>query len=628
MTSATTPKGDERGPLLTWRARIATFRFIPAMLSLVGRTHAPYAILTVTLRACRAALPIAALWVGKLIIDAVIASHASAEGVDWRRIGGLVALEFGIVVLGEMLTRGSQLVEYLLSELVSNKLSIDIMAHAATLDLEQFEQAEFYDHLDRARRHTTVNVAIVSQLLGLTQHLLTLFAMSAALVAFNKWLFVLLACAAIPAFVGESYFAGLQYSMMFRRSAARRELDYIRYVGSSDENAKEVHAFGLAPWLIERYRRLAHRFFAEDQQLASRRALVGGALAVVGSVAYYAAYLVVIAAAVGGTITIGTLTFLSGSFMRARDLIQMSLSAVATIAERAMALEDLFAFFQLRPRIRSLSKAYAVPRSMIGGIAFENVGFRYAGADRWALCGVNLRIEAGERIALVGANGAGKSTLVKLLNRLYDPTEGRILLDGVDLREYDITSLRQAVGVVFQDYGRYDMRFDENIGIGDIAAARDYLDQSFDAKEPPDPPPRLLHAADRSLAAMVLPQLPNGYRQMLGRRFASGVNLSGGEWQKIALARAYMRNACILIMDEPTASLDARAEYEVFLRISELLGQRTAVLISHRFSTVRMADRIVVLQHGVITEQGSHSTLLHHGGTYAELFDLQAAGYR
>lgn len=626
MASAATRSSDDRQPLATWRERVAAFRHIPAMLSLAIRTHEPYAFLTIAIRGCRACVPVALLWVGKLIIDAVVAAQASG-GADWERIAGLVAVEFAIVVVGEGLTRGSHLVENLLRELLTDRLSTDLMAHAATLDLEQFERSEFYDHLERARRRTMIDVNLVSQMLGLMENILMLSTMSAALIIFNMWLFVLLALAAVPAFIGENHFAGLQYLLMFRQSAARRELDYVRYIGTSSENAKEVHAFGFAPWLIDRHRVLARRFFSENKRLARRRASVGFVLALFGSTAYYAAYLVVIGAAIRGDISIGTLTFLGSSFMRARGQIEASLNAVATIAEEALGLEDLFAFFKLRPKIRTGVYSCAVPRTLHTGFIFENVSFRYAGADHWALRGVNLRIEPGERVALVGGNGAGKTTLVKLLNRLYDPTEGRILLDGVDLRQYDLHSLRQAVGVVFQDYGRYDMRFAENIGIGDIAAARDYLDKIAD-DQGTEPPPRIRQAVDYSLATMVLARLKHGYGQMLGRRFASGVNLSGGEWQKVALARGYLRDACVVIMDEPTASLDARAEYEVFLRISELFGDRTAILISHRFSTVRMADRIIVLHDGRITEQGTHHSLLDLRGKYAELFDLQAAGYR
>jgi ATP-binding cassette subfamily B protein len=344
---------------------------------------------------------------------------------------------------------------------------------------------------------------------------------------------------------------------------------------------------------------------------------------------------------VRGAITLGTLTFLAASFMRSRDLIGRLLSGAGQIYTECLYLKDLFDFFETTPTVTSKAFAPVVPRPLREGFVFENVGYRYSGSETWALRGVNLSLRPGERLALVGGNGAGKTTLVKLLARLYDPTEGRILLDGRDLRDYDLASLRGAVGVIFQDFYRYDLRFDENIGVGEIEHVREYLDSSDNEGDARDAvmkegsgasenqtPPVIISAAEKSLAATLLASLPAKYRQMLGRRFEGGVDLSGGEWQKIALARAYMRDAQVLILDEPTASLDARAEYEVFRRFAELMRGRMAVIISHRFSTVRMADRIVVLDDGRFVEEGSHERLVANGGLYAELFTLQAEGYR
>jgi ATP-binding cassette subfamily B protein len=410
----------------------------------------------------------------------------------------------------------------------------------------------------------------------------------------------------------------------------------MRYVGASDETAKEVQLFGLAPWLIDRFRVLSARFYDENKRLAIRRAVVGAALTIIGSGGYYAAYVVILAQAVRGSITIGTLTFLAASFDRSRGLIQRLLLSASDIYEQSLYLRDLFAFFAIQPTITSRPGAPPVPRPIRRGFVFEDVGFAYPGSDRWAVRGVSLEIRPGERIALVGENGAGKTTLAKLLARLYDPTEGRILLDGVDLREYDVASLRRAIGVIFQDFVRYDMRFDENVGVGEIAEVREYLDDGTggagrgarESSRAAAPPASLVKAAEDSLAASLLPRLSAGYAQMLGRRFDNGVDLSGGEWQKIALARAYMRDAQLLILDEPTAALDARAEYEVFVRFAQLMAGRMAMLISHRFSTVRMADRIVVLRDGQTVEEGTHADLVARGGLYAELFAMQAAGYR
>ena len=626
MTASARPQRDEKARL-TWKERLAALRYVPALLELVWKTSARLTVATGLLRIVRAFVPVATLWIGKLIIDEVV--RARTAGPDWRLLAVLVGTELGIAIGGDALARASQLVENNLGDLFTNRMSVRLMEHAATLDLALFEDPTFYDHLERARRNTTGRIALLAQVLSLGQDLLTLLSLSAALLAFSVWLFFLLVLATLPSFIGEAHFASLQYSLLFRRTPERRQLDYIRYVGASVETAKEVQIFGLAGWLIERYRRLADMFYEENRRLSLRRSLVGAGLSLVGTAGYYGAYALMLIRAVRGSISIGTLTFLAGSFMRGRDAIQRLLFGISSVAEQALYLKDLFTFLEMQPTIRSSPNAPPVPRPIRDGFVFENVGFQYPGSEQWAVRKVSLRLRPGERVALVGLNGAGKTTLVKLISRLYDPTEGRILLDGVDLREYDLATVRRAVGVIFQDFVRYDMRFDENIAVGEIDSAREYLEglPASDGAET-EPHPAVQSAAERSLAASLLSRLPGKYRQMLGRRFDSGVDLSGGEWQKIALGRAYMRDAQLLILDEPTAALDARAEYEVFLRFAELIGGRMAILISHRFSTVRMADRIVVLQHGGIIEEGTHAELVAHGGLYAELFTMQAAGYR
>jgi ATP-binding cassette subfamily B protein len=595
----------------------------------VWRTHRGYTIAMVALRIVRGVVPVAMLWVGKLIIDAAIhATHGGSMAVLWRSL----AMEAGLALAGEFLARASALVESLLGDLFSNDVSVRLMRHAATLDLAQFEDPTFYDHLERARQQTTGRIGLIAELLGMGQDAETLTTLAIALVAYNPWLLLLLAAAVFPSFVGETHYAALGYSLLFRRTPERRELDYLRYTGASDETAKEVQMFGLAPWLTQRYHDLADRYYRENKQLSVRRSSVSGLLSVLGTAGYYAAYVVILRQAAVGAISIGQLTFYAGSFMRSRDLIQRLLLAASDIYAQSLNLRDLFAFFEIKPTISTLVGAGAVPRPIREGFIFEHVGFRYPGSDRWAVRDVSFAIRPGERVALVGENGAGKTTLTKLIARLYDPTEGRVLLDGRDLREYDLGSVRQAIGVIFQDFVRYDMRFDENIGVGEIATTRSYLEalnaEKAEAVSPERVPPPIADAAERSLATSLLGRMPGGYRQMLGRRFADGVDLSGGEWQKVALARAYMRTAQLLILDEPTAALDARAEYEVFLRFSELMAGRMALIISHRFSTVRMADRIVVLDSGRVVEEGTHAALASTGGVYAELFEMQAAGYR
>src|ERR1700681_1218145 len=612
------PRPDDES--VTWKERLQALRYVPALFRLIWGTHRGYTVAMVLLRVVRAFVPVVTFWVGKLILDSVIAAKAGTGSLTqvWRYL----VLELGIVLVGEILARASSLIESLLGDLFSNAMSVTLMEHAAKLDLAQFEDPEFYDHLERARRQTVGRIALLSLLLSMSQDALTLLTLAGALIAYNPWLLLLLAAAVVPSFLGETHFASLGYSLLFRWTPERRQLDYLRYVGASDKTAKEVQMFGLAPWLTERYRDLSQKFYEENRNLSVRRGVVSALLSILGTVGYYAAYIVILIRAVKGDITIGTLTFLAASFGRGRDVIQNILLSASNVAEQALYLRDLFVFLEMRPTIESPPNARRVPTKIQSGFVFEDVGFRYPDSERWAIRNVTFTLRPGERVALVGENGAGKTTITKLLARLYDPTEGRIALDGVDLKEYDLVSLRHAIGVIFQDFVRYDMRFDENIGVGEIDSVRGDLEKSNGT------PLSITAAAENSLAASLLPRFSKGYQQMLGRRFDEGVDLSGGEWQKIALARAYIRDAQVLILDEPTAALDARAEYEVFLRFSELVAGRMAILISHRFSTVRMADRIIVLRHGKVEEQGSHEELLAKHGLYDELFTMQAQGYR
>jgi ATP-binding cassette subfamily B protein len=615
------PLGRRRPPAESgWKEKLAALRYVPALFRLIWRTHRGYATAMMALRVVGSVIPVATFWVAKLILDSVIAARAGQGSLEqvWRYL----ALEIAIILAGEIIARASSLIESLLGDLFSNAMSVRLMEHSATLDLAQFEDPEFYDHLERARRQTVGRIALLSLLLSIAQGALTLLTLAGALIAYNPWLLLLLAFAVIPSFLGETHFASLGYSLLFRWTPERRQLDYLRFVGASDKTAKEVQMFGLAPWLTERYRSLSQRFYEENRSLSIRRSAVSAALSILGTVGYYGAYVIVLLNAVRGEITIGTLTFLAASFGRGRDVIQGILMSASNVFEQSLYLRDLFVFLDMRPTIASPPNARSVPATIQSGFVFENVGFRYPGSDRWAIRNVDLVLRPAERVALVGENGAGKTTITKLMARLYDPTEGRITLDGVDLREYDLVSLRHAIGVIFQDFVRYDMRFDENIGVGEIDSVRADLDKNNGT------PASISAAAENSLAASLLPRFTKGYQQMLGRRFEEGVDLSGGEWQKIALARAYIRDAQVLILDEPTAALDARAEYEVFLRFSELVAGRMAVLISHRFSTVRMADRIIVLRHGKVEEQGSHEELIAKHGLYEELFTMQAAGYR
>jgi ATP-binding cassette subfamily B protein len=488
------------------------------------------------------------------------------------------------------------------------------MQHAATLDIAQYEDAETYDHLERARRQTVGRIGLIALLLSTGQDLVTLTSLASVLTVQLPWLLLLLVIAVLPSFLGETHYAALGYSLLFQWTPERRLLDYLRYAGASDEMAKEVKLFNLSEFLVSRYARLSQEFYEANKRLAVRRNVVSTLFVTIGTLGYYGAYAITIYLTVLGRFSIGALTFLAGSFRQSRDLIQRILLSLSQVFEQSLYLSDLFTFFEVRPRVTSRPGARAVPVPIRQGFEFRDVGFRYPGSEQWAVRHLSFRIAPGERVALVGENGAGKTTLVKLLARLYDPDEGCVFLDGVDLRDYDLDSLRRNIGVIFQDFVRYEFVLRENIAISQV----DELDDEAKIRE----------AARRSLADAVAARLAKGYDQMLGRRFDGGVELSGGEWQKVALARAYMREAQVLILDEPTAALDARAEYEVFLRFAELTRGRMAVLISHRFSTVRMADRILVLQGGQLVDQGTHDELLARGGLYAELFALQAAGYR
>ncbi|MDB5489855.1 MAG: transporter ATP-binding protein [Reyranella sp.] len=608
----------------SFRERVGALRNLRPFLAMVWAASPSLTAATIALRLMRALLPVATLYIGKLIIDDVVmlvqlpdkptTLQQWLDSGHLNRLGLLLAAEFAVAVLADVLGRIVTFLDGLLAEQVSTTSSVRLMEHAAKLDLEDFEDAEFQDQLERARRQTSGRMTLMSQLFSQAQDLVTVASLAAGLIVFAPWLIVLLLVALVPAFLGEAHFNAQSYSLDFGRTPERRELDYVRQTAASAETAKEVKIFGLNDFLIERYRRLATSFYDGNRRLALRRAGWGALFTTIGTIAYYFAYAYIAWRTLTGEFSVGDLTFLAGSFRRLRTLLESLLSGFSSVAGQALYLDDLFSFFEVQPEIHSPANPLPFPRPIQEGFVFEDVGFIYPGAERWAVRHLSFTLKAGEVVALVGENGAGKTTLVKLLTRLYDPDEGRILLDGRDLRDYGLDELRGSMGVIFQDFVRYNLPAGDNIAVGRVDARDDHE--------------RVARAANRSQADEVIARLPHGYDQMIGKRFKNGVELSGGEWQKIAIARAYMREAEVLILDEPTAALDARAEFEVFQRFKELSKGKTAVLISHRFSSVRMADRILVLAEGKVEAQGTHEELVAQEGRYAELFELQAAGYR
>ena len=596
-----------------WEERISALRNVPPVLRIVWDSGPGVVSAGLVFRLLASLLPIALLWVSKLIIDAivhVVSTHQPLQPHFWW----LVATEFCLAVFGSVLSRAIDYSDALLADKYTRHVSIRVMKHATELDLIAYEDPVFYDRLERARVQATDRLGMIQSMGRLEQQVITAVSMSVAIIVYSPWLMLLLIAAVVPAFLGESHFAFLGYAKNFRQTPVRRQLDYLRVVGGSKEAAKELKLFNLKDFLVGRFTRLSDQIYREDVSLARRKLVAGSFLSMVSTSGYYGAYILVILRTLSGGITIGTFYLLVSAIQQASSNIQQIFSTLSSIADQALFLTDLLAFFEMEPAIRSKPNALPAPRPIVRGFEFRDVGFRYPGSSRLVLSGFNFRLSPGERVALVGENGQGKTTIVKLMTRLYDPAEGQILLDGVDLREYRLEDLYREIGVIFQDFMRYEMTARENIAVGQIDEIEDL--------------PILQMAAQKSMADQVIARLAGGYEQMLGRRFESGVDLSGGEWQKIALARAYLRQAQVLILDEPTAALDARSEFGVFERFAELTAGKMALFISHRFSTVRMADRIVVLENGSIAEEGSHLELTRHGGRYAEMFEMQAASYR
>ena len=604
---------ERQGYWSGWQERISALRNVPAVLKIVWDSGPGVVVFGLISRVFSSLLPVVLLWITKLIVDrivhAVSAHQAVQPGIWW-----LVGAEFGLAVLNSILLRSIDYSDSLLADKYTRYVSIRVMDHAASLDLIAYEDPVFYDRLERARVQATDRLVMIQAIGRLVQQAITTITLSVSIMFFSPWLMLLLIAGVLPAFLGESHFAFLGYAKNFRQTPMRRQLDYLRVLGGSKEAAKELKLFGLKKFLTKRFTKLSDEIYDQNVTLNRRKLIGGAALSMIGTAGYYSAYVFVIWRTANGALSIGSMTFLTLAIQQASSNIEQIFSTIAAIGDQALFLTDLLAFFEMKPTIRSKPNALPAPRPIVRGVEFRNVSFSYPGNSRRVLDSINFKLHTGERLALIGENGQGKTTIVKLITRLYDPTEGQILLDGVDLRDYDLEDLHREIGVIFQDFMRYEMTALENIAVGRVEAMGDL--ESLKA------------AARKSLADQTIERLPLGYDQMLGRRFDQGVDLSGGEWQKVALARAYLRGAQLLILDEPTAALDARSEFEVFHRFAELTAGKMALFISHRFSTVRSADRILVLENGRITEEGTHDQLSRMGGRYAEMFEMQASSYR
>ncbi len=595
-----------------WRERAVALRNVPALLRLVWASGPGVVAAGWACRLVAALIPFVMLMVAKRILDAV--QVKTGGGALPPEFWWLVGLECGLAVAGGVLGRTIGFFDSLLADRFTRHVSLRVMEHAARLDLTSFEDPTFHDQLERARVQATDRIAMIQAIGQVAQQVIVATSLSLAILSFSPWLLLALVLAVVPAFIGESHFAFLGYSLNLRQTPMRRQLDYLRVLGASRETAKELKLFGLAPYITGQYAQISDTLYDQNVALARRRLVVGGLLSLLSTGSYYGAYAYVIYRTVQGDLSWGSLQLLAGSIAGASASIQSIFSTFANIADQSLFLTDLVQFMRVEPTLANAPHPVPAPRPIRDGFVFEDVSFAYPGNPRPVLDRLDLRIAPGERVALVGENGQGKTTLVKLITRLYDPTGGRILLDGVDLRDYDVDDLHREIGVIFQDFVRYEMSARQNIAVGRLDAVGDDW--------------RIRKAAGRSLAHDVIARLPAGYDQLLGRRFDGGLDLSGGEWQKVALARAYLRDAQLLVLDEPTAALDARSEFEVFERFAELTDGRMALLISHRFSTVRMADRIVVLADGRIEEDGHHESLMARGARYARMFELQAASYR
>jgi ATP-binding cassette, subfamily B, bacterial len=602
--------------LQKWKDVRQSFAHTPQAVKLVWQASRWATVGLGFLTLAGALLPASQAWVGKLIVDEVVASIQ--QGADPERVRSVfvyLILELSLFLLATGFNHARRLIQQLIQLQLANRIRGEIIGKALTLDLAFFEHPDFYDRLQNARRESGYKpVDLINDTFVIVQNTITLISFAVLLLRFSPWLVIILLAASIPAFIAETRFSEEGFRLLTRRAPETRQINYLARLLTEDVSAKEIKLFNLGDTLLTRYMTLFDKFFREDKSLALRRAIAGFGLGLIATLGFYGSYAWIVWHTVQGKISLGDMTLYLTIFRQGQSTFQAILSAVGSIYENNLFMANLFEFLGLKPQMGVAARNHVLPVPLRSGIEFRGVGFRYPESAEWALHDVNLTMHPGEKIALVGPNGAGKTTLIKLLTRLYDPTDGTILIDGIDIRELDPVDLRQRIGVIFQDFVRYHLPASENIGFG-LIEALDRMDQ-------------IIASARKSGAHSIVESLPCGYQTMLGRWFHGGHELSVGQWQKIALARAFMRDAEILVLDEPTASLDAETEYEIFRHFQEITMGKMAILISHRFSTVRMADRIVVIQDGRIAEIGSHQELLRQEGIYAHLFSMQAEGYR